>query len=124
MAERLSETERLALLPGLGASGWGALPERDAIRKIWKFRSFVDAWGFMTRAALHAEKLNHHPEWSNVYNVVDVTLTTHDCAGLSALDVKLAERLDALAGSEVEVQRDHSHPVECLCQTHAAGKAT
>jgi 4a-hydroxytetrahydrobiopterin dehydratase len=116
MADRLNEEDRQALLPPLGASGWGAAEGRDAIRKIWKFRSFVEAWGFMSRAALHAEKLNHHPEWRNVYNVVDVTLTTHDCGGLSALDVKLAQRLDALAGPEAEVQRDHSQPVECLCQ--------
>ena len=58
--------------------------DRDALRKIWKFKSFSEAWGFMSRAALFAEKLNHHPEWSNVYNVVDVTLTTHDCDGLRA----------------------------------------
>lgn len=123
MAERLTETERQTLLPPLGEAGWRAPPGRDAIRKIWKFRSFVDAWGFMSRAALHAEKLNHHPEWTNVYNVVDVTLTTHDSGGLSALDVRLAQRLDALAGAEVEVQRDHSEPVACLCQLHADGGA-
>ena len=121
MAEKLSEAERADLLPPLGAAGWGAVPGRDAIRKIWKFGSFVEAWGFMSRAALHAEKLNHHPEWTNVYNVVDVTLTTHDCQGLSALDIRLAKRLDALAPEGVEVQRDHSEPVECLCQLHARG---
>ena len=64
-----------------------------------------------------AEKLNHHPEWLNVYNVVDVTLTTHACDGLSALDVALARRLDKLAGP-AEVQRDHSEPVACLCSLH------
>ena len=84
MATLLTEAERTAALPPLGETGWGAVPDRDAIRKIWKFRSFSEAWGFMSRAALAAEKLNHHPEWSNVYNVVDVTLTTHDCDGLSA----------------------------------------
>ncbi|MBP7002123.1 MAG: 4a-hydroxytetrahydrobiopterin dehydratase [Amaricoccus sp.] len=119
MAELLTEAERTAALPALGAAGWGAVEGRDAIRKVWKFRSFVEAWGFMSRAALHAEKLNHHPEWTNIYNVVDVTLTTHDCRGLSGLDLKLAGKLDALAGPEVEVQRDHSEPVECLCQIHA-----
>lgn len=71
----------------------------------------------MSRAALAAEKMNHHPEWSNVYNVVDVTLTTHSCDGLSALDVDLARKLDALAGP-AEVQRDHSEPVACLCKPH------
>ena len=83
MTERLTAAEREALLPALGETGWGGVPERDAIRKIWKFKSFSEAWGFMSRAALAAEKLNHHPEWSNVYNVVDVTLTTHACDGLS-----------------------------------------
>jgi 4a-hydroxytetrahydrobiopterin dehydratase len=63
--------------------------------------------------------MNHHPEWTNVYNVVDVTLTTHDCDGLSALDIKLAKRMDKLAGEGAEIQRDHSEPVECLCKLHA-----
>lgn len=120
MAEKLTEAERQEALPPLGETGWLAAEGRDAIRKIWKFRSFSEAWGFMSRAALFAEKLNHHPEWSNVYNVVDVTLTTHDCDGLSALDVRLAKRMDALAGPEAEVQRDHGEPVECLCKVHAA----
>lgn len=122
MAERLSEAERDEALPALGESGWNAVPDRDAIRKIWKFRSFGEAWGFMSRAALIAEKMNHHPEWSNVYNVVDVTLTTHDCDGLSALDLALARRLDALAPG-AEVQRDHGEPVACLCKIHA-GRGT
>lgn len=120
MAEKLTTEERERELPGLDTSGWRADPARDAIRKIWKFRSFSEAWGFMARAALAAEKLNHHPEWSNVYNVVDVTLTTHSCDGLSALDLTLARRMDALAGPEATVQRDHSEPVECLCKLHAA----
>jgi 4a-hydroxytetrahydrobiopterin dehydratase len=120
MIEKLDETARNEALPALGAGGWGALPERDAIRKIWKFRSFSEAWGFMSRAALVAEKMNHHPEWTNVYNVVDVTLTTHACDGLSQLDIDLARRLDKLAGDGPEVQRDHSEPVECLCKLHHA----
>jgi 4a-hydroxytetrahydrobiopterin dehydratase len=122
MTGRLTVAEREALLPALGEAGWGGVPERDAIRKIWKFKGFSEAWGFMSRAALAAEKLNHHPEWLNVYNVVDVTLTTHACGGLSALDLELARRLDKLAGA-AEVQRDHSEPVECLCRLHhtAAG---
>ncbi len=118
MAELLSESERTESLPKLGESGWNAIADRDAIRKIWKFRSFSEAWGFMSRAALHAEKLNHHPEWTNVYNVVDVTLTTHDCDGLSALDIGLAKKLDALAPG-AEIQRDHGEPVACLCKIHA-----
>ena len=118
MATLLTQAERNAALPALGESGWGAVPDRDAIRKVWKFKSFIEAWGFMSRAALIAEKLNHHPEWSNTYNVVDVTLSTHDCDGLSALDLTLAEKLDKLA-PDTEVQRDHSQPITCLCQEHA-----
>ena len=119
MANLLTQAERTARLPALGETGWGAVPDRDAIRKVWKFKSFIEAWGFMSRAALIAEKLNHHPEWSNVYNVVDVTLTTHDCRGLSSLDLDLATRLDRLA-PEATVHRDHSQPITCLCQEHAA----
>ena len=70
---------------------------RDAIEKSFVFGNFVDAFGFMTRSAIWAEKWNHHPEWSNVYKTVDVTLTTHDADGISALDVKLARKMDHLA---------------------------
>ncbi len=119
MADLLTQAARSEHLPALGATGWGAAPDRDALRKIWKFRNFSEAWGFMTRAALAAEKLNHHPEWSNVYNVVDVTLTTHDCGGLSELDLDLASKMDALAG-DAKVQSDHTLPVLSLCQL--AGK--
>lgn len=94
MADRLAD--RSALAP-LFAAGWAMHPDRDAICKRYVFRNFVEAFGFMTRAALWAEKLDHHPEWANVYKTVDVTLTTHDCDGLSELDVKLALRLDRLA---------------------------
>lgn len=118
MADRLTEAERQSALPALDATGWRAAEGRDAIRKVWKFRNFSEAWGFMTRAALSAEKLNHHPEWSNTYNVVDVTLSTHDAHGLTALDLKLAEVMDRLAGG-AEVQRDHSQPVLSLCEVRA-----
>ena len=118
MTALLTPAEREAELPALGASGWGGVAERDALRKIWKFRSFSEAWGFMSRAALAAEKLDHHPEWTNVYNVVDVTLTTHAAGGLTRRDLDLARRLDRLAGQGAEVQRDHSAPVECLCTLH------
>ncbi len=118
MAQLLNGADRSAALPALGEAGWGAVKGRDAIRKIWKFKSFSEAWGFMSRVALAAEKLNHHPEWSNVYNVVDVTLTTHDCDGLSPLDLDLARKMDALAGA-ASVVRDHSEPVECLCKLEA-----
>jgi 4a-hydroxytetrahydrobiopterin dehydratase len=70
---------------------------RDALTKDFKFKTFRQAWGWMTEMALLAEKLDHHPEWSNTYNRVQVVLTTHDCDGLSDLDVKLAERMDTAA---------------------------
>lgn len=115
MADLLSSEDRGTLLPPLAESGWAAVPGRDAIRKVWKFRNFSEAWGFMTRAALSAEKLNHHPEWRNVYNVVDVTLTTHDCKGLSRLDIDLARAMDRFA-PDADIQRDHGEPVTSLCQ--------
>ncbi len=118
MPDMLDAETRARDLPPLGETGWGAVEGRDAIRKIWKFSGFSEAWGFMSRAALAAEKLNHHPEWTNVYNVVDVTLSTHSSGGLTALDIALARRMDALAGS-AEVQHDHLVPVECLCELHA-----
>ncbi|MGF1595133.1 MAG: 4a-hydroxytetrahydrobiopterin dehydratase [Kiloniellaceae bacterium] len=96
MAEKLSEDARRALAAEL--PGWVPAGDRDALQKTFKFKSFSEAWGFMSRVALAAEKLNHHPEWFNVYNRVDITLTTHDCGGLSELDVKLAKRIDGYAG--------------------------
>jgi len=121
MTALLGPDDRVRDLAPLGQTGWRGVPDRDAIRKILKFKSFSEAWGFMSRAALAAEKLNHHPEWSNVYNVVDITLTTHDAGGLSALDITLAQRIDRLAGT-AEVQADHSEPVTCLCEVHARQK--
>jgi 4a-hydroxytetrahydrobiopterin dehydratase len=118
VAELLTLAEREARLPALGESGWGAVDGRDAIRKILKFRNFSEAWAFMNRVALLAEKMNHHPEWQNTYNVVDVTLSTHDCHGLSALDVDMAARIDSFAGAAT-VQTDHSLPVQSLCQIRA-----
>lgn len=96
MTERLSEETRSTLLGPLFATGWEMLDDRDAIRKTFEFADFVEAFGWMSRAALWAEKWNHHPEWCNVYKTVEVTLSTHDVEGLSALDVKLARKLDAL----------------------------
>ena len=78
-------------------SGWRAVTGREAIFKSFKFKDFSAAFGFMTRVALAAEKLDHHPEWFNVYNRVDITLTTHDLAVVSELDVKLARIIDAAA---------------------------
>lgn len=121
MAELLTTSERNDALPPLGETGWGAVPGRDAIRKIWKFDNFSQAWAFMSRAALAAEKLNHHPEWSNTYNVVDVTLSTHDVHGLSDLDIALARKMDKYSGGAT-VQRDHSEPVSCLCEIRAGNR--
>lgn len=78
-------------------AGWSAVANRDAITKSFKFKDFNAAFSFMTRVALAAEKLDHHPEWFNVYNRVDVTLSTHDVGGVSELDVRLARIIDAAA---------------------------
>lgn len=96
MTEKLSDTARKTVLDPLLQNGWVLDDARDAISKTFKFKDFIEAFGWMTRAAVWAEKWNHHPEWSNVYNRVEVTLTTHDVDGLSALDAKLARKLDSL----------------------------
>ncbi len=97
MIERLSKAERENELAVCLQNGWTLVEERDAIYKIYKFKSFVDAFSWMTAASLWAEKLNHHPEWFNVFNRVEVTLSTHDAGGLSHLDISLAQKMDALA---------------------------
>ena len=80
-------------------SGWSKLAgDRDAIQKTYRFKDFNAAFGFMTRVALMADKLDHHPEWFNVYNRVDVTLATHDADGVTELDVQLATFMDEAAG--------------------------
>ena len=96
MTERLSEAARDAVLKPLLENGWAWVEGRDAITKTYRFGSFVEAWGWMNRAALWAEKWNHHPEWTNVYNRVEVVLTTHDVDGVSSLDAKLARKMDSL----------------------------
>ena len=96
MAKKLTGQARTDALGKL--SRWGAVPERDAITRKFEFKDFNEAFGFMTRAALVAEKMDHHPEWSNVYKNVEVTLSTHDAGGVTELDVKLAEAMDRLAG--------------------------
>ncbi len=97
MSDKLSDEERKEDLAPLLQNGWVMVDGRDAITKRFTFRNFVDAFGWMTRAAIWAEKWNHHPEWSNIYKHVDVTLASHDVDGLSARDVKLARKMDALA---------------------------
>ncbi len=94
MIEQLDEDERAAALDQLGE--WDFDEARDAITRQFMFADFVEAFGFMTRVAILAEKADHHPEWSNVYNRVEVLLTTHDAGGLSARDVALAKAIDAL----------------------------
>ena len=94
MIEQLDDDERAAALDLLGE--WDYDEARDAITRQFMFADFVEAFGFMTRVAILAEKADHHPEWSNVYNRVEVLLTTHDAGGLSARDVALAKAIDAL----------------------------
>ena len=99
MMEKLQLDQRDALLAPLIENGWVRHSKRDALGKEFKFKSFIDAFGWMTRVAIWAEKLNHHPEWSNVYSRVHVTLITHDVDGLSDLDIKLARKMDTMSSS-------------------------
>ena len=94
MIEALNEEERADALDGLPE--WDYDDARDAITRTIVFADFVEAFGFMTQAALVAERMNHHPEWKNVYNRVEVLLTTHDAGGLSPRDIELAEAIDAI----------------------------
>jgi 4a-hydroxytetrahydrobiopterin dehydratase len=96
MTEKLSGEARKSALARL--KGWSEAKDRDAISKKFVFADFSEAFGFMARAALVAEKMDHHPEWFNVYKTVDVTLSTHDAGGLTESDVKLAEAMDKIAG--------------------------
>lgn len=96
MTEKLSAAERDANLSPLMGNGWFLEADRDAITKNYTFKNFIEAFGWMTQAAMWAETLNHHPEWRNVYNRVTVTLTTHDADGLTDLDIALASRMDRL----------------------------
>lgn len=91
---RLTGAARAAALTTV--EGWRELPDRDAIARTFAFPDFSRAFAFMTRVALEAERLEHHPEWSNVYGRVEITLTTHDAGGLSPRDITLARRIDAL----------------------------
>ena len=96
MAEKLADEERREALSGL--DGWIMVDDRDAITKTFSFKDFNEAFGFMSRVALIAEKMNHHPESFNVYRTVEVTLSTHDAGGLTELDVQLASVMDRIAG--------------------------
>jgi 4a-hydroxytetrahydrobiopterin dehydratase len=96
MSQKLAGDVRKSALARL--KGWSEVTSRDAITRKFVFADFNQAFGFMTRAALVAEKLDHHPEWFNVYNTVEVTLSTHDAGGLTERDIKLAEAMDKIAG--------------------------
>ena len=96
MSQKLDAEARRAI-PGR-LPGWDLVDGRDAIHKTFTFKDFNAAFGFMTRAALAAERMNHHPEWFNVWNRVEVTLSTHDAGGLTERDLKLAEIMDRIAG--------------------------
>ena len=95
MVEKLSAAERAGLAEALPA--WKLVEGRDAITRSFRFKDFSEAWGFMARVGLLAEAQDHHPEWFNVWNRVEITLSTHDAGGLSARDVRLAKAIDAIA---------------------------
>jgi 4a-hydroxytetrahydrobiopterin dehydratase len=94
MTERLQGAARVKAVSGL--NDWADVPGRDAIHKTFRFKNFREAWGFMSEAALVAEKMDHHPEWANVYGKVEVTLTTHSAHGVTDLDIKLAQKMDEI----------------------------
>jgi 4a-hydroxytetrahydrobiopterin dehydratase len=94
--QKLTTDARRAALARL--NGWSEASGRDAIARKFTFKDFNQAFGFMTRAALVAEKMDHHPEWFNVYKTVEVTLSTHDAGGVTALDIELAAAMDRIAG--------------------------
>uniref|UniRef100_A0A286XV00 4a-hydroxytetrahydrobiopterin dehydratase n=3 Tax=Cavia porcellus TaxID=10141 RepID=A0A286XV00_CAVPO len=93
-SQLLTPEERNQILLDLKNAGWSELSERNAIYKEFSFKNFNQAFGFMSRVALQAEKINHHPEWFNVYNKVQITLTSHDCGGLTKRDVQLAKFIE------------------------------
>ena len=95
MAQKLSEADRQAVLEAL--DGWRTVEGRDAITRTFKFKNFNQAFGFMSRVAMQAEKMDHHPEWFNVYGTLDVTLATHDAGGVTALDVEMATFMNKIA---------------------------
>lgn len=98
LQSKLTDQERVELLKPLFSSGWTLVEGRDAIYKEFLFKDFNEAFGFMTRVAIRADKADHHPEWFNVYNKVQVTMSTHDCGGLSVRDVKLATFMNEISG--------------------------
>ncbi len=100
MRRRLDEQARASALAEL--AGWRLVEGRDAIEKSFRFADFSAAWGFMSRVALAAERLDHHPEWSNIYNRVSVVLSTHDADGLTELDIALARQIEQAASGQAK----------------------
>ncbi len=98
LSPALTPAERAEFLPQLQATGWIVQTDRDALKKTFEFTNFIEAFGWMSRMAIWAEKMNHHPEWFNVYRTVEVLLTSHDANGLSMRDIKMARKMDKLAG--------------------------
>lgn len=94
---KLDGADREAAMNYFSQNGWSMVANRDAISKTFNFNDFIGSWGFMSQVAIKAEKMDHHPEWFNVYNKVDVVLSTHDCSGLSQRDVTLAKFIDDVA---------------------------
>jgi 4a-hydroxytetrahydrobiopterin dehydratase len=94
MSDRLQGAARVKAV--LELADWADVPGRDAIHKTFRFKNFREAWGFMSEAALVAEKMDHHPEWANVYGKVEVTLTTHSAQGVTPLDIKLAQKMNEI----------------------------
>jgi 4a-hydroxytetrahydrobiopterin dehydratase len=99
MAALLNDHERSILKTEL--ANWAVVPKRDAITRTYSFKDFKSAFAFMTQCALHAEAMNHHPEWFNVWNRVDVTLSTHDAGGLTQHDIELARAMDRCAAQHL-----------------------
>jgi 4a-hydroxytetrahydrobiopterin dehydratase len=97
MGERLQGAARVKAVHDL--KDWADVSGRDAIHKTFRFKNFRAAWGFMAQVALVAEKMDHHPEWANVYGKVEVTLTTHSAQGVTELDIKMAQKMDEIAGA-------------------------
>lgn len=97
MVTRLTDVERTGLARTLPR--WNLVPGRDALTRAFRFRDFAEAWGFMSRVALLAEKQDHHPEWANTWNRLEITLTTHAAGGLSERDLRLARAIDGLPGA-------------------------
>ena len=99
MPNKLTQLERNDELLSLLNNDWKIVDNRDAIYKKFKFKSFIQAFSWMTSVAIIAEKMDHHPEWANVYNTVEVTLTTHSVGGLTKLDLTLARKIDLYSES-------------------------